>query len=110
PQVVTSASGIIAGVDPWNKFVTLTDGRIVQVSSKTGIWVDGQPSTFEQLQPGMPVMLSAVNPVVSRDGREAVLNTGFYDPSNGSSMTWDSKYAGYEADSSNAAMQPQGGG
>jgi hypothetical protein len=62
------------------------------------------------LLPGTPVMLSAINPVVSRDGRSVLLNEGFFDPGNGSALTWDAKYSGYEADTDNAAMQVQSGG
>ena len=50
---------------------------------------------------------SAVNPVVSRDGRSVILNEGFFDPGNGGSITWDAKFSGYEGDTANAAMQPQ---
>ena len=83
---------------------------MVQISSKTAILVNGSyPTTPEALAPGMTVMLSAVNPVVSRDGRSVVLNQGFFDPGNGSSSTWDAKFAGYEADTSNAGMQSQAG-
>jgi hypothetical protein len=108
PQLLSSASGIVAGYDPRTNIVVLTDGRQVQLTSKSGIWVGGQPSIPEQLAPGMAVMITGVNPVVSRDGRSAVLNQGFFDPGNGGSITWDAKFAGYEGDTSNAAMQPQG--
>jgi hypothetical protein len=108
--ILASASGVVAAWDPKTNFVTLTDGRMVQVTSKTAVLVNGYPTSPDALYPGTPVMLSAINPVVSRDGRTAVLNVGFFDPGNGSAMTWDSKYAGYEADTDNAAMQPQAGG
>jgi hypothetical protein len=107
PGLVPSASGVVAGYDPRTNIVTLTDGRMVQVTSKTAIFVNGYPTTVDQLRPGMPVMLSAINPVMERDGRVAVFNPGFFDPGNGGSMTWDSKFAGYEGDTANAAMQPQ---
>jgi hypothetical protein len=107
PQLLSSASGVVAAYDPRTNIVTLTDGRMVQISSKTAILVNGFPTAPAQLRPGMPVMLSAVNPVVSRDGRSVVLNEGFFDPGNGSPLTWDSKFAGYEGQSANAAMQPQ---
>jgi hypothetical protein len=107
PQLLTSASGIVAGYDPRSNIVTLTDGRMVQLTSKTAILVNGYPTVPDALAPGMPVMLSAVNPVVSRDGRSVILNQGFFDPGNGSPLTWDSKFAGYEGDTGNAAMQPQ---
>ena len=55
-------------------------------------------------------MLSAINPVIYRDGRSVLLNEGFFDHGNGSAMTWDAKYAGYEADVDNAAMAIQSGG
>jgi hypothetical protein len=107
PQLLTSASGIVAGYDPRSNIVTLTDGRMVQLSSKSAILVSGHPTVPDQLAPGMPVMISAVNPVVSRDGRSVLLNEGFFDPGNGGSLTWDAKFAGYEGDTANAAMQPQ---
>jgi hypothetical protein len=110
PPLLTSASGVVAGYDPRSSIVTLTDGRMVQISSKTAILVNGYPTSPEALRPGTPVMLSAINPVVSRDGRRVILNEGFFDPDSGSALTWDSKYAGYEAETNNAAMQPQAGG
>jgi hypothetical protein len=110
PQVVASATGIVASYDPKANVLVLTDGRIVQLTSKSAIHVNGMLSKPEQLRPGMAVTVSAINPVVYRDGRYVLLNEGFFDSGNGSAMTWDSKYAGYEADSDNAAMQPQGGG
>jgi hypothetical protein len=111
PQpILASASGVVASWDPKTNIVTLTDGRMVQLTSKTAILVNGYPTTPDGLYPGMPVMLSAVNPVVSRDGRSVILNEGFFDPGSGSAMTWDSKYSGYEADTDNAAMQVQAGG
>jgi len=82
----------------------------VQLTSKSAILVNGMPSTPAQLRPGMPVSISAANPVVYRNGRYVLLNEGFFDAGNGSASTWDSKYEGYEADTDNAAMQPQGGG
>jgi hypothetical protein len=100
----------VAAYDPKTNIVTLTDGRMVQLTSKTAILINGHPATPAALYPGTAVMLSAINPVVYRDGRTVVLNEGFFDPGNGSSMTWDAKYAGYEADMDNAAMQPQSGG
>jgi len=108
--LVASASGLVAAYDPKTNIVTLTDGRMVQLSSKTAILVNGYPTTPDALRPGMPVMLSAINPVVSRDGRSVMFNEGFFDPGHGSALTWDSKYSGYEADTDNAAMQPQSGG
>jgi hypothetical protein len=110
PPVVASATGIVAAYDPKANVVVLTDGRMVQLSSKSAILVNGMPSTPAQLRPGMPVVISAVNPVVYRNGRYALLNEGFYDAGTGSPATWDSRYEGYEADTDNAAMQPQGGG
>jgi hypothetical protein len=107
PQLLTSASGVVAGYDPRSNIVALTDGRMVQLSSKSAILVSGHPTVPEQLAPGMPVMISAVNPVVSRDGRSVILNQGFFDPSHGGSLTWDAKFAGYEGDTANAGMQPQ---
>jgi hypothetical protein len=107
PQVLASASGVVASYDPRTNIVTLTDGRMVQLTSKTAILVNGFPTTADALTPGTTVMLSAINPVVSRDGRSVILNEGFFDSGNGSALTWDSKYSGYEADTSNAAMQPQ---
>ena len=111
PQpLLASASGVVAGYDPRTNIVTLTDGRMALLSSKTAILVNGHPTTAEALYPGMPVVISAINPVVSRDGRYVLLNEGFFDAGTGSAMTWDSKYAGYEADTNNAAMQMQSGG
>jgi hypothetical protein len=107
PGVLTSASGVVAGYDPRSNIVVLTDGRMVQITGKTAILVNGHPTPPEMLAPGTPVMISAVNPVVSRDGRAVLLNQGFFDPGTGSSTTWDAKFAGYEGDTSNAAMQPQ---
>ena len=109
-QVLASASGVVAGYDPRTNIVTLTDGRMVQLTSKTAILVNGYPTTPAALYPGLPVVLSAINPVVSRDGRYVLFNEGFFDAGTGSAMTWDSKYAGYEAETHNAAMQMQAGG
>src|SRR5262245_18087450 len=89
PPVLSSASGVVAGYDPRSNVVVLTDGRMVQLSGKSVILVNGHPTTAEMLAPGMPVMISAVNPVVSRDGRIVQLNTGFFDTGNGGSTTWD---------------------
>jgi hypothetical protein len=111
PQpILASASGVVASYDPKTNIVTLTDGRMVQLTSKTAILVNGHPTTPAALHPGMLVVLSAINPVVSRDGRYVILNEGFFDPGSGSAMTWDAKYAGYEPDTDNAAMQVQSGG
>jgi hypothetical protein len=110
PPIVASATGVVAGYDPKTNVLVLTDGRLVQLTSKSAILVGGMPTRPEQLRPGMAVTVSAVNPVVYRDGRYVLLNEGFFDSGNGSAMTWDSKYSGYEADTDNAAMQPQGGG
>lgn len=107
---VASASGVVAAYDPRTNIVTLTDGRMVALSSKTAILVNGYPASPDALHPGMPVVLSAINPVVSRDGRQVILNEGFFDPGSGSALTWDSKFAGWEAEMDNAAMQPQAGG
>jgi hypothetical protein len=107
PQLLTSASGVVAGYDPRNNIVVLTDGRMVQLSSKSAILVNGFPTSPDALAPGMTVMISAINPVVSRDGRAVILNEGFFDSGTGSALTWDSKFAGYEGETSNAAMQPQ---
>ena len=85
----------------------LTDGRMVQLTSKSAILVNGMPSTPEQLRPGMSVMISAVNPVVYRNGRYVLFNQGFSDVPSGSPETWDSKFEGYEADTADAAMQNQ---
>jgi len=107
PGLLASASGVVAAYDPRTNIVTLTDGRMVQLTSKSAILVSGHPTIPDQLAPGMPVMISAINPVVSRDGRSVVLNQGFFDPSHGGSLTWDAKFAGYEGDTANASMQPQ---
>src|SRR5262245_1474960 len=107
PGLLASASGTVAAYDPRTNIVTLTDGRQVLRTSKTAILINGYPSTPEVLYPGTPVVLSAINPVVDRDGRRVLLNQGFFDPGTGSALTWDSKYSGYEADTDNAAMQPQ---
>jgi hypothetical protein len=103
--LLTSASGVVGAYDPRTNVVTLTDGRMVQLSSKSAILINGHPSAAEDLYPGTPVVISAVNPVMSRDGRTVILNPGFYDM--GSSLDWDAKYSGYEATTDNAAMQPQ---
>jgi hypothetical protein len=108
PPLVTSAAGVVAAWDPRTNILTLTDGRMVQLSSKSVILVNGHPTPAEQVHPGTTVLVSAVNPVVSRDGRIVILNEGFYDM--GSSLDWDAKYSGYEADTGNAGMQPQSGG
>jgi hypothetical protein len=111
PQpLLASASGVVAAYDPRANIVVLTDGRMVQLTSKTAILVNGYPTQAEALYAGMPVVISAINPVVSRDGRLVILNEGFFDAGTGSAMTWDSKYAGYEAYTDNAAMQVQSGG
>jgi hypothetical protein len=49
----------------------------------------------------------AINPVVYRSGRYALLNEGFRDDS-GSTLAPDADFAGYEADTDDAGMQVQG--
>lgn len=107
PPIVASATGVVAGYDPKANVLVLTDGRLVQLTSKSAIFVGGMPARPAQLWPGTAVTVSAVNPVVYRDGRYVLLNEGFYDSGSGSPMSWDSKFEGYEADTDNAAMQPQ---
>lgn len=108
PGPLASASGVVAAYDPRSSILTLTDGRMVQLSSKSAILVNGHPTSAAQLFPGMPVVVSAINPVVYRDGRIVILNEGFYDM--GSALDWDAKYSGYEGMMDNAGMQPQSGG
>lgn len=49
-------------------------------------------------------MLTAINPVVYRSGRYALMNEGFRDDS-GSVLAPDADFAGYEADVDDAGMQ-----
>lgn len=84
--------------------IVLSDGSAYQVGSKTAILVDSFPVSVDAVRPGMTVMLSPINPVVSRDGRSVTLNQGF-DDFGGSALPWDSVYEGYEATTHNAGMQ-----
>lgn len=110
PSVVTDATGMVSTYDAAHGVIVLSDGRMVQLTPSSVVTVNGQPVAVSTIYPGEYVAVSGVNPVVYRDGRYVVLNTGFRDAGNGGVMTWDSKYAGYEAETNNAAMQVQGGG
>lgn len=107
---VTNAIGTVARVDAANSAVVLTDGRVVVVGPTSVIQANGRPSKLASLLPGEQVVITETNPVVSRDGRSAVLNQGYVDADTGAALTSDSKYAGYEADISHAGMQIQTGG
>lgn len=52
-------------------------------------------------------MLTAINPVVYRSGRYALMNEGFRDDS-GSVLAPDADFAGYEADVDDPGMQGAG--
>ena len=56
--VLPSASGVVAGYDPRTNIVALTDGRMVQLSSKSAILVNGHPTPPDMLAPGMPAMIT----------------------------------------------------
>ena len=49
---LASAEGVVASYDPETNLVTLTDGRVVQLTSKTAILIAGHPSTPDALWPG----------------------------------------------------------
>lgn len=104
-----AVSGTVSSVDVTQGLVRLSDGRAYLTSPKTAIIYRNEPIDIAALQPGMTVTMGP-DPVVYRDGRVVVLNEGWEDSDNLSAMTWDSRYAGYEALSDNAAMQVQAGG
>ncbi|HEV8639990.1 MAG TPA: hypothetical protein VGV13_02715 [Methylomirabilota bacterium] len=109
PIVLTEGvvTGTVSGVDAPASMVVLSDGRTVLIGPKTVILVDGRPVHLTALEPGARVTISAANPVVYRNGRYALLNSGFRDSGTGSSLSWDSKWAGYEADIDHGGMQIQ---
>jgi hypothetical protein len=102
-------TGTVTSYDPATGLVVLSDGRAFQVGPNTVVLVNGYPVMLTSIRPGTRVTLSQVNPIVSRDGRIALMNTGFRDD-NGSLLAPDAKYAGYEAERPDAAMQVQSGG
>jgi hypothetical protein len=104
---LTSGEGTVARIDFPAGVIAFTDGRLVQTTPKSVILVNGRPLPFNALQPGRSVVVKDFNPVVSRDGRYVLLNTGYRDPDTGSALTWDSEYAGYEADAAHGGMQVQ---
>jgi hypothetical protein len=109
PIVLTEGvvTGTVSGVDAPASMVVLSDGRTVLIGPKTVILVDGRPVHLTALEPSARVTISAANPVVYRNGRYALLNSGFRDSGTGSSLSWDSKWAGYEADIDHGGMQIQ---
>lgn len=108
--MVETASGRIARLDLDHSIVVLDDGRVVQLTPKSVALSNGHPVALNELVPGMSVTITSTNPVVSRDGRNVLLNEGVRDADNGSTLTWDSRYAGYEADIAHGGMQIQAGG
>jgi len=109
PRIITApeVSGTVARVDPVTGIVVLEDGRVVQTGPKTVALIDGRPMAVTELRPGMRVALTAINPVVYRSGRYALMNDGFRDDS-GSVLAPDADFAGYEAAIDHAGMQVQG--
>jgi hypothetical protein len=109
PIVLTEGvvTGTVSGVDAPASMVVLSDGRTVLIGPKTVILVDGRPVHLTALEPSARVTISAANPVVYRNGRYALLNSGFRDSGTGNSLSWDSKWAGYEADIDHGGMQIQ---
>lgn len=103
-------TGTVSAVDSPAGTIVLNDGRIVQIGPKTVILVDGRPVHFTEIEPGARVTISAANPVVYRNGRYALLNSGFWDAGTGSSLAWDARWTGYEADIDHGGMQIQAGG
>jgi len=111
PVAVTDpvVRGRLTGYDPATGLVMLSDGRAVYVGPSTVVLVNERVVPVETVRPGTAVTVTAVNPIVYRDGRYALMNEGFVDD-NGSLLAADAKYAGYEAATSDAAMQIQAGG
>jgi hypothetical protein len=107
---LTAASGTVSKIDVPAGVIVFTDGRMLRMTPKSVILWNGQPVAYGELRPGMTVDIRDSNPVVYRDGRYVLFNTGYRDPETGSSLTWDSTYAGYEADIDHAGMQVQFGG
>jgi hypothetical protein len=103
----TPITGTVSRVDTAANVVVLSDGRMVQTGPSTVILVDQRPMNLADLRPGTPVTISAANPVVYRNGRYALLNEGFRDAGSGSALSWDSNYAGYDAETDNAGMGVQ---
>lgn len=102
-------TGTVTSYDPAAGLIVLSNGRVVQVGPSTVVMVDGHPVVLTSIGPGTRVTLSRVKPIVYRDGRIALMNEGFRDD-NGSRLAADAKYAGYEADRADAALQVQAGG
>jgi hypothetical protein len=98
--------GTVSRVDEARGVVVLEDGRAVQTGPTAVALVDGRPVEVFALRPGMDVVLTAVNPVVYRSGRYALLNEGFPDDT-GSVLAPDADFEGYEADVDDAGMQVQ---
>ncbi len=109
PQPI-AAMGTVARVDPAAGTITLTDGRVVLLGPKSAVFGQGHSVSFAGVRPGMDVTISQASPVIYRDGRYALLNTGFRDSSTGWTIGYDAKYHGLDADTANAAMQVQAGG
>lgn len=111
PAPITLNEGVMNGtvsrIDEPSNVVVLSDGRMVQIGPKTIIMVNGHPVELAALRPGQGVVISAANPVVYRNGRYVLLNSGFRDPDTNSTLTWDSKWEGYEAELAHAGMQIQ---
>jgi len=106
PALVT---GTVRTFDPLTGAVVLDGGQTFVVGPGTVVMSDGQVWPTTALRPGLHVTLSAVNPVVYRDGRYALMNEGFRDM-NSSVLGPDARYHGLAADMDSAAMQVQAGG
>lgn len=98
-------AGTVARIDEPSGVIALSDGRAFRIGPSSVILVDGRPVALAGVRPGMAVTVSAAHPVVYRNGRYALVNIRFVDPDTGASLSWDSVYAGYESETSDAGMQ-----
>jgi hypothetical protein len=64
PQPI-DATGVVAQVDPRNGTVTLADGRVLRVTSRTTLW---QPVTVNSVVPGTAVYVRNAEPVAFQPG------------------------------------------
>lgn len=102
-----TVTGTVERVDGDRGVVVFRGGRAFLLGPASVVLRAGRPVQSGSVLPGMTVTLSALNPVVSGDGRAVLLNEGFMDGDTGSALSWDATYEGYEAIIDNAGMQIQ---
>jgi hypothetical protein len=108
PPAATAPAPVVVGPPP-PIVVNPPAASVATTPGTTTVITPGGSTVTTTTTPGAYVAPEPRNPLVYRDGRDAVLNQGYRDAGNGGSVTWDSKYAGWEADTGNAGMQVQAG-